>query len=94
MERCAVATTVSPTYAAEIAGNPAIAPHLGKMFGVRNGVDMDIWDPSMDRYLPVPYDAATFDEGKARPCRTPPGSVLYTWRRHPPRLCWLVCCAL
>ena len=32
-------TTVSPTYAAEIAGHPAVAPHLSKLVGVRNGID-------------------------------------------------------
>ena len=36
------------------------------MFGVRNGIDMDVWDPSMDPYLPVPYDISNFDEGKVR----------------------------
>jgi hypothetical protein len=64
MQACAVSTTVSPTYAQEISGTPAVAPNLGKMFGVRNGIDMDIWDPSGDRFLPVPFDHTNFDEGK------------------------------
>ena len=66
MGAAAVATTVSPTYAAEIAGAPAIAPNLSKMFGVRNGIDMDIWDPSIDPFLPTAFDTSNFDEGKAR----------------------------
>jgi starch synthase len=66
MSACAVATTVSPTYAMEISGHPAVAPSLGKMFGVRNGVDVDIWDPSSDPFLPVRYDRSTFEEGKVR----------------------------
>lgn len=67
MAAAAVATTVSPTYSKEVSGHPAVAPHLGKMFGVRNGVDVDIWDPSADPFLPVRFDADNFDEGKARP---------------------------
>lgn len=47
-----VATTVSPSYAEEVSGHPAVAPSLGKFFGIRNGIDMDIWDPSQDRFLP------------------------------------------
>jgi glycosyltransferase involved in cell wall biosynthesis len=68
MQAAAVATTVSPTYAQEISGNPAVAPALDKMFGVRNGIDMDIWDPSMDPYLPVNYSTSNFEEGKVRRC--------------------------
>lgn len=67
MAASAVATTVSPTYAKEISGHPAVSAHLGKMIGVRNGIDMDIWDPSIDRFLPLNYSLANFDEGKARP---------------------------
>lgn len=37
MQACEIATTVSPTYAREIAGNPAVAPNLGKLYGIRNG---------------------------------------------------------
>eukprot|EP00892_Ulva_mutabilis_P005442 jgi/Ulvmu1/326/UM001_0330.1 len=65
MGAAAVATTVSPTYSKEISGHPAVAPHLGKMFGVRNGVDVDIWDPSADPFLPVRFNADSFDAGKA-----------------------------
>jgi starch synthase len=66
MQAAAVATTVSPTYAVEISGHAAVSPHLGKMYGVRNGIDMDIWDPSCDPFLPVKYSIANIDEGKAR----------------------------
>jgi len=65
MGACDAATTVSPTYAAEIAGHPAVAPHLGKMFGVRNGIDQDIWDPRSDPFLPRGYGREDLAEGKA-----------------------------
>jgi starch synthase len=65
MGACDAATTVSPTYASEISGHPAIAPHLGKMFGVRNGIDQDIWDPHTDPFLPRHYGRADLVEGKA-----------------------------
>jgi starch synthase len=41
-------TTVSPTYAFEISGHPAIAPNVAKLRGVRNGIDIDIWNPETD----------------------------------------------
>lgn len=82
MAAASVATTVSPTYSKEISGHPAVAPHLGKMFGVRNGVDVDIWDPSADPFLPVRFDADSFDDGKARPT-LPPNPF--------PHVCMLLC---
>lgn len=59
-----VATTVSPTYATEVGGNPAVAPHLSKFFGIRNGIDVDIWDPALDRLLPCNYTEDNVDEAK------------------------------
>lgn len=47
-----VGTTVSPTYAAEVSGHPSVAPHMNKFFGIINGIDMDIWDPQSDQFLP------------------------------------------
>ena len=56
-------TTVSPTYAKEIqtkeygAGFEGIlAPRASELFGVLNGIDTDLWDPSRDPFLPEPYD--------------------------------------
>ena len=57
-------TTVSPSYAHEISGLPAIAPNAHKLSGVRNGIDPDIWDPSNDPFLPLPYDSKTAEQGK------------------------------
>ncbi|CAL1372657.1 unnamed protein product [Linum trigynum] len=58
------ATTVSPTYAKEVAGNAAIAPHLYKFHGILNGIDPDIWDPYNDQFLPVHYTSENVVEGK------------------------------
>ncbi|MDO1584251.1 glycogen synthase GlgA [Rhizobium oryzicola] len=59
-------TTVSPTYAREI-----LTPRFGMgldgvlnervmaLRGIVNGIDLDIWDPSTDPYLPRTYDATS-----------------------------------
>ncbi|GMH33457.1 hypothetical protein BSKO_01291 [Bryopsis sp. KO-2023] len=65
MASCDVATTVSPTYATEVSGNPAVAFHLSKFFGIRNGIDVDIWDPAVDKLLPMNYTEEDCIEGKA-----------------------------
>ena len=54
-----VATTVSPSYAGEVAGHPAVASQLGKFHGVVNGIDVDIWNPETDIFLPRHYNAHT-----------------------------------
>nr|ALG76014.1 soluble starch synthase 3 [Nelumbo nucifera] len=58
------ATTVSPTYSREVSGNPAIAPHLQKFYGILNGIDPDIWDPYNDKFIPVSYTSDNVVEGK------------------------------
>ncbi|CAN7040398.1 unnamed protein product [Brassica oleracea var. botrytis] len=58
------ATTVSRTYAKEVAGNSVISPHLYKFHGIVNGIDPDIWDPYNDNFLPVPYTSENVLEGK------------------------------
>lgn len=58
-------TTVSPTYADQIRGTPALAPHGAKFCGVVNGIDPEIWDPLNDPALPLPYYFATCAAGKA-----------------------------
>ncbi|XP_021747168.1 LOW QUALITY PROTEIN: soluble starch synthase 3, chloroplastic/amyloplastic-like [Chenopodium quinoa] len=64
MEYADKATTVSNTYAKEVAGNPAIAPHLYKFHGILNGIDPDIWDPFNDKFIPVNYTSENVAEGK------------------------------
>jgi starch synthase len=66
-------TTVSPTYAAEIC-----TPEFGygldglllsrqyKLHGILNGIDTDIWNPSVDVYLPAHYSEARILPGKRR----------------------------
>lgn len=58
------ATTVSPTYAREISGNPSIAPNIFKLHGILNGIDPDIWDPYNDKFIPVSYTSENVVEGK------------------------------
>lgn len=57
-------TTVSDTYSKEVAGNPAIAPHLYKFHGILNGIDPEIWDPFNDKFIPVTYTSENVVEGK------------------------------
>jgi len=65
VETSEASTTVSPTYAVEIGGHVAIAPHHHKFYGIRNGIDVDIWDPSADSALPLSYTHENSLEGKA-----------------------------
>lgn len=44
---------VSETYASEVSGSPVIKSHLYKFSGIRNGIDLDIWDPYNDPFIPV-----------------------------------------
>jgi starch synthase len=65
MKECTFATTVSPTYATEIAGHGAINKHFEKMVGIRNGIDVELWDPATDVLLTQGYNADSFESGKA-----------------------------
>ncbi|MCA1735773.1 MAG: glycogen synthase [Actinobacteria bacterium] len=63
-------TTVSPTYAYEIQtpehgfGLDAMLRHRSRdVFGILNGIDPEVWNPSSDPYLPSPYSASEL-EGK------------------------------
>lgn len=37
-----------------------------KFMGIRNGIDPDLWSPTENKFLPMPYDAETALEGKRR----------------------------
>lgn len=65
-------TTVSPTYADELATDPSISRGLVETFraarskttGVLNGIDAARWDPATDPHLPAPFSASDL-AGKA-----------------------------
>ncbi|XP_068504356.1 starch synthase 3, chloroplastic/amyloplastic-like [Phaseolus vulgaris] len=59
-----MATTVSPTYSREVYENSAIAPHRHKFRGILNGIDLDIWDPFNDKFIPMSYTSKNVVEGK------------------------------
>ncbi|GJP76945.1 hypothetical protein CLOP_g7390 [Closterium sp. NIES-67] len=64
MAACDMATTVSPTYAAEISGHAAVAAHRAKFHGILNGIDPDIWDPMADAFIPLKYSSHQVVQGK------------------------------
>ena len=53
--------TVSPTYATEILteeGGMGLADVLaarGDVQGIRNGIDVEVWNPAIDPHLPIPF---------------------------------------
>ena len=56
--------TVSPRYAQEIRREPAgsglaelVRRRGDAVVGIRNGIDLDLWDPATDPYLPAPFSA-------------------------------------
>lgn len=62
-------TTVSPTYAREIATprygmgmEAALAARGSDVRGILNGVDYDEWDPRRDRYLPIHFGPAELEK--------------------------------
>jgi glycogen synthase len=34
--------------------------------GIRNGIDTELWSPTDNQYLPLPYDVNNIEEGKKR----------------------------
>ncbi|HBW23104.1 MAG: hypothetical protein A2X28_04435 [Elusimicrobia bacterium GWA2_56_46] len=66
-------TTVSPTYASEIQFRPEFGKGLegvlrhrtADLFGILNGIDEEIWDPSTDTFIERGYDVKSFTRGKA-----------------------------
>lgn len=75
--------TVSPTYAREIQtpeygcrleGLMAWLAERGRLRGILNGIDTDVFDPATDPALPAPYDAA--DRSGKADCRKALGQEL------------------
>ncbi|MFA0741943.1 MAG: hypothetical protein DFNUSKGM_002062 [Candidatus Fervidibacter sacchari] len=67
-------TTVSPRYAQEIQteefgegmhGLLQDRAKQGRLVGILNGIDYEVWNPKTDEFLPVRYDSRTFVKGKA-----------------------------
>ncbi|WP_338074226.1 glycogen synthase GlgA [Halochromatium glycolicum] len=61
-------TTVSPRYAFETKDQgqgfglePTLHTHHMKYGGVVNGIDYDVWNPEVDRYIPVRYGLDSID---------------------------------
>jgi starch synthase len=71
--QCADAiTTVSPSYAAEIATpeggmglDGLFRARADRVFGILNGLDTNIWDPTTDPALAAPFDAEHLDSRAA-----------------------------
>ena len=64
-------TTVSGTYAGEIQTpfygenlDAHLRYHSGKLRGIVNGIDYDMWNPAEDKLLAAPYDATNVIEKK------------------------------
>nr|ABW83990.1 granule-bound starch synthase [Cyanophora paradoxa] len=63
--------TVSPQFAAEVASGPRGGVELDKYIrakgitGIMNGMDIEMWDASKDKFLVTKYTASSVDEGKA-----------------------------
>jgi starch synthase len=65
--------TVSPQYAQEIQSEPlgcglagVLRDRKDVLSGILNGVNYEAWDPSRDRLIETPYDAASWRTGKAQ----------------------------
>lgn len=61
-------TTVSPTYAREILARPlgmglegVLQKRRNDLYGIVNGIDLDIWSPEQDALLPAPYGLDSLD---------------------------------
>ena len=66
-----IVTTVSPSYLEELKhmsnGLEALFEYeKGKCVGILNGIDLDVWDPSRDKYINNHFSISNLDAGKAK----------------------------
>ncbi|GAB1464298.1 glycogen synthase [Pedobacter sp.] len=62
-------TTVSPSYLVEISHSAnglegLLAQERGKSFGVLNGIDTEVWNPSKDKMIVKGFNVRTLESGK------------------------------
>lgn len=64
-------TTVSPNCAREIQQEPlgvglqgVLRDHADRLHGILNGIDMAVWHPAVDTFIPQRYDVSTVQTGK------------------------------
>lgn len=65
-------TTVSPTYAVEIQSDEEgkglgglLRARSGQLTGILNGIDIDVWDPATDPFIPHQFGVDTIDRRAA-----------------------------
>lgn len=46
--------------------HPAISGNAYKFMGIRNGIDTELWSPTENKFLPLPFNADNAEEGKRR----------------------------
>ncbi len=62
-------TTVSPSYMEELKNNAnglenLLSSESAKCLGILNGIDVEVWNPETDKYLPKKYKISTNQSGK------------------------------
>ena len=55
----AMALIIMPLPFLQISGHGSIVPHLSKLYGIRNGIDPELWDPEDDVHLPLCFDSGS-----------------------------------
>lgn len=72
LQAASAITTVSPTYAQEIRTpefgmglDGLITQRAGDLYGIVNGIDVDVWNPAGDTHLAATYTAKTLKARKA-----------------------------
>ena len=75
-------TTVSPNYAKEILTpafgeglNEVLLARQGRIEGILNGLDTDVWNPAADRLLPSVFDQLNYSENRRKNKISLQGSV-------------------